>query len=56
MGQKGLVSQLGLVLEPDLVPGFMVPHSVLQEHDFEHILGFRVREFTLDDEGGNAGI
>ena len=34
MGEKGLVGKLGLVLEPDPVPGFMVPHCMLEDHGF----------------------
>ena len=36
VGRKGLVGELGLVLEPGPVPGLMVSNSMLQDHDFEH--------------------
>ena len=36
MGKKGLVDELGLVLEPDPVPCLMVLDCMLQEHDFEY--------------------
>ena len=32
MGEKGLVDQLGLFLEPDPVAGFTVPHYMLEDH------------------------
>ena len=38
MGKKGLVGKLGLVSEPDPVPGFVVPHCMLQDHDNESIV------------------
>ena len=33
VGEKGLVCELELVLEPDPVPGIMVSHSMLQDND-----------------------
>ena len=48
LGEKSLVDQLGLVLEPDPVWGFMLPHCMLKDHDFEHPLGFRVRGICTD--------
>ena len=33
LGKKSLICELRLVLEPDPVPGLMVLHSVLQDHD-----------------------
>ena len=56
MREKGFVAQLQLVLEWDPVPGFMESHGILQDHDFEHFLGFREREFAMVDEGGNVGV
>ena len=41
LGKKGTVGELGLVLEPDPVPGIMVSHSMLRDHDFEHFHGLR---------------
>ena len=34
----------------------MVSHSMLQDHEFKHLLGFWLEEFTLVDEGCNVGI
>ena len=34
----------------------MVPYCVLWDHDFEHLLGFRVRQLVLIDESGNVGV
>ena len=56
MGEKHLVDELGLVLEPGPVPDLMVAQDMLQDHQFNHLLGFGVREFALGDDGGNAGI
>ena len=56
LGEKGLVGQLGLVLGLDPVLGFMLSHCMLKDHDFEHLLSFRVGEFTLVDEGGDMGV
>ena len=50
MGEKSLVGELELVLEPDPVPCLMVSHCMLQDHEIKHLLGFGVREFTLGDE------
>ena len=55
MGERGLVDELGLALEPDTVVDLMVSHSMLQDHDFQHFLGLGVREFTLGDEGISMG-
>ena len=51
MAKKGLVGELGLVLELDLVPCHVVLHCVLQDHDFEHFYGLGVGEFALGDKG-----
>ena len=32
VGEKGLADELGLVLEPDAVPGLVLLHGVLQDH------------------------
>ena len=55
VGEEHPVGQLGLVLEPDSVPCLMVLHSMLQDHEWKHPLGFGVREFALGDEC-DAGI
>ena len=54
--ERSYVGQLGLVLEPVLVPGFVVPHCMLKDHNFEHLLSVIVGEFTLIDEGGNVSV
>ena len=56
MGEKGFVGKLGLVLEPDPVPGFMVPQCMLKGHDFEHLLSFVMGELTLVDESRYVGV
>ena len=53
--KKGLVGELGLVLELDPVPYLVVSHCVLQDHDFEYLYGLGVSEFTLGDEGRDMG-
>ena len=55
IGEKSLVGELGLVLEPDPAPCLVVLHCMLQ-HEFQHLLGFGVREFTLEDEGSDMGV
>ena len=42
LGEKRLIGELGLVLELDPVPCLMVFHCMLQDHEFEHLLGFKV--------------
>ena len=56
MGEKSLVGELGLVLELNQAPCLMVSHCMLQDHEFWHLLGFGVREFTLGDEGNDMGV
>ena len=46
VSKKGLVGDLGLVLEPEPVPCLMVSHCMLQDYDFEHFYGLVVSEFT----------
>ena len=55
MGKKGLIGEQGLVLETDQVSGLMVSHCMLQDHDFKHLCGLGMREFTLADKGGYVG-
>ena len=55
MGKKGLVGELGLIPETDPVSGLIISHCMLQDHDFKHLLGLGMREFTLADKGGYAG-
>ena len=55
MGKKGLVGELGLVLELDPVLCLMVSHCVLQDHTFEHFYGVGMVEFALRDEGTYMG-
>ena len=55
MSKKGLVGELGLVLELNVVPCLVVLHCMLQDHDFEYFYGLGVSEFTLQDEGTDAG-
>ena len=56
MGEKSLVGELGLVLEPDSVPCLVISHSMLQDHEFKHLHSFGVREFALGDEDSDMGI
>ena len=56
VGEKNLVGELGLVLELDPVPCLMVKHCALQEHEFWHLFGFGVREFTMGDDSSDMGI
>ena len=56
MREESLLGELGLILELDPVPCLVVLHSVLQDHKFKHLLGFRVKEFTLEDEGIDMGV
>ena len=49
--EKGMVGELGLVLEPDPIIGLMVSHGMLQDHDFQHFLGLAVGKLTVGDEG-----
>ena len=37
MGENGPVGELGLVLEPDLVWGFVVPYHMLEDHNLQHL-------------------
>ena len=39
MVEEGLISELGLVLLPDQAPSIMVPYSMLEYHDLQHLLG-----------------
>ena len=55
MREKGLVGELGLVLKLDPVPGLMVLHSMLQDHDFKHFLGFGMGELAHSDDVGSVG-
>ena len=55
MSEKGLVGELGLGLEPYPVSGLTVLHFMLQDHDFKHFLGLRVREFALGEEVSDMG-
>ena len=55
VGKKGLVGELRLVLEMDPVSCIMVLHCMLQDHDFKHLLGLGMREFTKGDEGRYMG-
>ena len=50
MGEKGLLGELGLVLLEDPVSGLMESHCMLQDHDFEHLLGLGMGEFVLGDK------
>ena len=50
VSKKGLVDELGLVLEPDPVPCLVVSHCMLQDDNVEHFLGLVVSEFTLEDK------
>ena len=54
-GEKGLVCELGLILEPDSVPCLVVSHCMLQDHELQHLLHFGGGKLALGDEGGNAG-
>ena len=56
MGKKGPVGELGLVLEPDPVLGFVVPHCVLEEHNLQHLPGLIMGELTLVDDSSYPGI
>ena len=51
MDKKGLVGELGLVLELDPVPCLAVLHCVLQDDDVEHFYSLGVVKFVLGDEG-----
>ena len=55
LGEKGLVCELGLVLEPDPIPGLTVLHYKLQDDDLRHFLSFWVGELALGDGDGYAG-
>ena len=55
MGEKGLLYKLGLIVELDPVPGLMVSHCMLQDHELKHLLCFRLGELGLGDKGGNVG-
>ena len=54
VGEKGLVCELGLLFEPDPVPGLMVLHGMLQDHDLQHFLSLEVGKLTLGDKGIDA--
>ena len=56
LGEKGLVGLLLLVLKLEPVHSFMEFHGMLQDHDYKHLLGSRVRQIALVDEGSNAGV
>ena len=49
-GEEGLIGELGLVLLPYPVSSLMVPYSMLENHDLQHILGFGVGKLALGDE------
>ena len=55
LGEKILVGELELVLEPDPVPCLLVSHSRLQNHEFKHLMGSQVRSFAQGDEGSGMG-
>ena len=48
------MGELGLVLLPYLVPGLLVPYSMLENHDLQHLLGLGVGKLALGDEVGDA--
>ena len=50
VGKEGFVGELLLVLLPDPVPGFVVPHCMLQEHCLQGLLHFYVGEFSNVDK------
>ena len=56
LGEMNLVGEVGVLLELDPVPCLMVSHSMLQDHDLEHLLGFGVGEFTLRDKCSDRGV
>ena len=51
MGEEDLVGKLLLVLLPDTVVGFMVPHCMLKQHDFDGLFHLPVKELTIVDQG-----
>ena len=55
MGEKGLVAQLGLVLELDPVTVLMVPHCMLEDHNLQHLLHLIVGKPTAVDKCGYPG-
>ena len=56
MGEKGPVGELGLVLEPDPVPGFMVPHCMQIENDLQYLPGLIMGKLAFHDGGNYPGI
>ena len=56
MGEKNSVGHLGLVLEPDSVPGLMVSNCMLEDYDIQHLLGVNFGEFTIIEKGSDKGI
>ena len=56
MGKKGSVGQQRLVLELDLVPGFVVPHTMLEDHNLQHLLGFIMVEPAIVDKGHDVDV
>ena len=55
VGRKGLVGELGLVLEPDLISDLIVLHCLLQDPAVKHLLGLGEGKLALGDEGADAG-
>ena len=50
VGEEGLISELGLVLLPYPVPCLMVTCSMLENHNLQHFLGFRVGKLVFGDQ------
>ena len=56
MGEKGLVRQLGLAFEPDLVAGLVVPHCMLEDHHPQSLLHHIVGKSTVINEGYDLSV
>ena len=56
MLKKSPVEELGLVLEPDPVPGFMVPHHMLEDHDLQYLPSLIMEELVLAYQSSYPGI
>ena len=51
MRKEVLVDELLLVLLPDMVMGFILPHYMLQEHYHQAVHDFCVGEFAIANSG-----
>ena len=54
MGEQDLIGEMGLFLLLYPISSLVVPYSMLENHDLQHLLGFGVCKLALGDEVGDA--